>query len=128
MFKRSIRRFYHNWNTVKVEGKEKYFLYDENNVMKSYWHDIPIKDTGYSENEFNFAVEIPQNRLAKLEVDKWIPGNPITQDLRTHPITKAKVDRFYYIFPSFNYGIIPQTYEMPKPMSEFDNLSVFFFN
>ena len=92
--------------------------------MKSYWHDIPIRDDGYKDEEFNFAVEIPQNRLAKLEVNKWIKGNPITQDTKTHPVTKEKVDRFYYIFPCFNYGIIPQTYEIPKPMPEFDNLCV----
>ena len=85
---------------------------------------MPWKGDGYAKNEFNFVVEIPQNRLAKLEICKETKFNPIVQDSKVHPIYNTKVDRFYYIFPAFNYGIIPQTYESPQPMPEFNSMKV----
>ena len=109
----------------KSEGKEEYYLYcAETGVKKSFWHDIPIQEQTNSKYEFSFVCEIPSSRLAKLEVEKTVKGNPILQDVKTHPVHKNKVPRFYYIFPTFNYGIIPQTYDSPKPHPEADNLCV----
>lgn len=45
---------------------------------------------------------------AKMEVNKDLPGNPITQDMKDGQPR-------YYTFgtTSFNYGVVPQTWEDP---------------
>jgi 3'-phosphoadenosine 5'-phosphosulfate synthase len=49
---------------------------------------------------------------AKMEVNKELPGNPITQDI------KNGEPRFYtYGTTFFNYGLIPQTWEDPEMKS-----------
>ena len=106
----------------KLEGREQYYLVDGNRKSMSFWHDVSLKETGYHEHEYNFICEIPMNRLAKLEVDKEKQHNPIVQDTKKHPISLQKVDRYYYIFPEFNYGIIPQTYEAPTPVAAMEGL------
>ena len=101
---------------------ELYYLHDPNGKPLSFWHSIPRKFEGTSEYQYNCVVEIPHNRLAKLEMSKEITSNPIVQDKKKHPITGEKVDRYYYIFPPFTYGFIPQTFESPKPDAAVNNL------
>lgn len=122
--RRAIRRHIGTWQTRQSAGVEQHQLYDHNDQLKSFWHDVDLKDSSCGPYDFNYVVEIPQNRLAKLEMNKWVAGNAITQDKKTHPITQAKVDRYYYIFPCFNYGFLPQTYEIPTPLAKYENLCV----
>jgi 3'-phosphoadenosine 5'-phosphosulfate synthase len=79
----------------------------------SFWHDIPIRPAGEANEIINFVVEIPMFMTAKMEVQKEMPGNVITQD-----INKDGTPRYYtYGTPFFNYGLIPQTWEDPSLMS-----------
>lgn len=96
------------------EGKKSYQLHDHKGKAVSFWHDIPLgfqPGDPTAEYECSFIVEIPKNRLAKLELDTEDPINPIVQDTKKHPLTGERVPRFYYIYPAFNYGLIPQTFE-----------------
>lgn len=78
----------------------------------SFWHDIPLRPTTES-TIINFVVEIPMYMTAKMEVQKEIPGNVITQDTN-----KDGSARYYtYGTPFFNYGLIPQTWEDPSLIS-----------
>lgn len=78
----------------------------------SFWHDIPLRPTVESAI-INFVVEIPMYMTAKMEVQKEMPGNVITQDTN-----KDGSARYYtYGTPFFNYGLIPQTWEDPSLIS-----------
>jgi 3'-phosphoadenosine 5'-phosphosulfate synthase len=80
---------------------------------ESWWHDI---DTWYDEDEnlINFVTEIPMYMTAKMEVNKEAAGNAIKQDLN-----KDGSPRYYtYGTPTFNYGMIPQTWEDPEELDE----------
>eukprot|EP00620_Florenciella_sp_RCC1587_P021806 CAMPEP_0182556594 /NCGR_PEP_ID=MMETSP1324-20130603/806_1 /TAXON_ID=236786 /ORGANISM="Florenciella sp., Strain RCC1587" /LENGTH=1013 /DNA_ID=CAMNT_0024768507 /DNA_START=30 /DNA_END=3071 /DNA_ORIENTATION=- len=77
----------------------------------SPWHDLTLRPAGYSVSpeEVNFVVEIPMFQTAKMEVNKELPYNPITQDKN-----KDGSPRYYtYGTPFFNYGLLPQTWEDP---------------
>ena len=78
---------------------------------ESFWHDIPMKpSSGSDEYVINFVTEIPLLMTAKMEVQKAIKGNPISQDLNSDGS-----QRYYtYGTPFFNYGFIPQTWEDPN--------------
>ncbi len=56
-------------------------------------------------------------------MSKEIEGNPIVQDTRKSRYTGQKELRFYAMFPYFNYGFFPQTWESP-----FVNEGKFFVN
>jgi len=75
---------------------------------KSWWHDIETwADEG--KGVVNFLTEIPMFVTAKMEVTKEVGGNAIKQDLN-----KDGSPRYYtYGTPTFNYGMVPQTWEDP---------------
>lgn len=79
----------------------------------SFWHDIPMRPNGGSAEIINFVVEIPMYMTTKMEVQKELAGNIITQDTN-----KDGSPRYYtYGTPFFNYGLIPQTWEDPSLVS-----------
>ena len=47
----------------------------------------------------------------KYEVSKEEKFNPIIQDEAFHNLKNMTLPRYYPIFPFFNYGMIPQTWE-----------------
>lgn len=76
----------------------------------SMWHDIPLKPSGEDDAVINFVTEIPLHMTAKMEVQKALPNNPISQDSN-----KDGSPRYYiYGTPFFNYGFVPQTWEDPS--------------
>jgi len=82
----------------------------EHSEYDSFWHDIPLRPSGQPSNIINFVVEIPMYMTAKMEVQKAMKGNAITQDQN-----KDGSPRYYtYGTPFFNYGLIPQTWEDPS--------------
>ena len=81
---------------------------------ESFWHDVPMhperSSGGGDDNVVHLVTEIPLLMTAKMEVQKTIPGNPISQDCN-----KDGSPRYYtYGTPFFNYGYIPQTWEDPN--------------
>jgi 3'-phosphoadenosine 5'-phosphosulfate synthase len=79
----------------------------------SFWHDIPLRPAGQADEIINFIVEIPMYMTAKMEVQKEMKGNAITQDTN-----KDGSPRYYtYGTPFFNYGLIPRTWEDPSLIS-----------
>ena len=48
----------------------------------SFWHDIPLRPVSVNNDVkiINFVVEIPMYMTAKMEVQKGIKNNVITQD------------------------------------------------
>ena len=76
---------------------------------ESFWHDIPMKPSGGESNVINFVTEIPLRMTAKMEVQKALPNNPISQDHNDDGSPR------YYTYgtPFFNYGFVPQTWEDP---------------
>lgn len=101
-------------NVAGQFGTLDYKLYFKNNqgTIISPWHDIPLAPTTTTttdSNVVNFVVEIPMYQTAKMEVNKELADNPITQD------SKNGMPRYYgYGVPFFNYGLIPQTWEDPS--------------
>lgn len=79
---------------------------------ESFWHDIPMKPSSGVSDEYviNFVTEIPLRMTAKMEVQKALKGNPISQDSNDDGSPR------YYTYgtPFFNYGFIPQTWEDPN--------------
>jgi len=85
----------------------------KHNHYDSFWHDIPRRPSGQPDNIINLIVEIPMYMTAKMEVQKTMKGNVITQDTN-----KDGSPRYYtYGTPFFNYGLIPQTWEDPSLIS-----------
>jgi 3'-phosphoadenosine 5'-phosphosulfate synthase len=77
---------------------------------ESFWHDAPLHGSD-SSDEFviSMVTEIPMYYTAKMEIQKEMKGNPISQDHN-----KDGSPRYYtYGTPFFNYGLIPQTWEDP---------------
>ena len=109
---------YSNWE-VKHTDKT-YHLYNEKKEKKSFWHDLDYRGSGYGSEEYNMVVEIPQNRLAKMEYDK--EKDCILQNVKKCSVSGKTVDRYYPIFPEFNYGFIPQTHEPPVADPQLDGL------
>lgn len=102
---------------TKTEGEGKFGTGDfklKHKEYESFWHDIPMKPTGTGsnddENVVNFVTEIPLRMTAKMEVQKALPGNPISQDSNDDGSPR------YYTYgtPFFNYGYVPQTWEDPS--------------
>jgi inorganic pyrophosphatase len=74
----------------------------------SPWHSIPLfAEAGH----VRMVCEIPRGTRAKYEVATSEPGNPIKQDTK-----KGKL-RFYGIDMTWNYGMLPQTWEDPAHAS-----------
>ncbi|KAK2077229.1 hypothetical protein QBZ16_004863 [Prototheca wickerhamii] len=75
------------------------------NFTVSPWHNVPlIAGTGLH----SFIVEMPKDSSAKFEVQTEAPLNPIKQDL-----TDAGELRYYHSNLTWNYGLLPQTWEDP---------------
>lgn len=103
-------------NLLRTFSKLKYSI-DSSNPQEIYIlnhkkepistiHDIPFKQSG--NNSYKMVLEIPQNRIAKLEACYDIVNNPIVQDTIEHPLDENKtIPRFYKFFPLFNYGFMP---------------------
>jgi len=93
----------------------------------SAWHDVPLladseaaaAATAAASSSpgavlLNLVVEIPMHTTAKLEVNKGLESNPLTQDLN-----KNGSPRYYqYGSPFFNYGMLPRTWEDPSECEE----------
>jgi 3'-phosphoadenosine 5'-phosphosulfate synthase len=83
------------------------------NHGKSFWHDIEVWEDE-SKGVVNMITEIPLGVTAKMEVDKAMAGNGIRQD-----VNDDGSPRYYtYGTPTFNYGLIPRTWEDPEEYDE----------
>lgn len=95
----------------------KMFLLNDEGGKMSFWKDLPLKKQS---GKFTGVLEIPNNRLAKFELEKEIEFHPIVQDTKKRK-NNTKTLRYYAQFPPFNYGFFPQTWENHlKPMPGFD--------
>jgi inorganic pyrophosphatase len=79
----------------------------------SLWHDVPlvVKDDekGLVVNAF---FEISRGTLAKVELNKWEPHNPMWQDRKKVKNQDFKRPRYYAWSPvPGNYGALPRTWE-----------------
>ena len=84
---------------------------------ESLWHDVPLHptDSRYRNDPtvINMVTEIPLHFAPKMEVQKEVANNPISQDNN-----KDGSPRYYtYGVPFFNYGLLPQTWEDPNVRS-----------
>lgn len=80
---------------------------------QSLWHDVPLRPSGQESTVINMVTEIPMFYTAKMEIQKGVRNNPISQDSN-----KDGSPRYYtYGTPFFNYGLIPQTWEDPNLLS-----------
>lgn len=77
--------------------------------VESMWHDIPLRSDS-DPTIINLVTEIPMYYTAKMEVQKALANNPISQDSNSDGSPR------YYTYgtPFFNYGFIPQTWEDPE--------------
>mmetsp|Transcript_23676 Transcript_23676/g.51131 ORF Transcript_23676/g.51131 Transcript_23676/m.51131 type:complete len:1114 (-) Transcript_23676:140-3481(-) len=96
----------------RTEGSGKFGTGDfqlKHKDYESFWHDIPLHPSSGEDMVVNFITEIPLHMTAKMEVQKALPGNPISQDSNSDGSPR------YYTYgtPFFNYGYIPQTWEDP---------------
>ena len=79
----------------------------------SLWHDVPLIIT---DDEKGFVVnaffEISKGTLAKVELNKWEPHNPMWQDRKKVKNQNFKRPRYYAWSPApGNYGALPRTWE-----------------
>ena len=79
----------------------------------SLWHDVPLI---ISDDEKGFVVnaffEISRGTLAKVELNKWEPHNPMWQDRKKVKNQNFKRPRYYAWSPApGNYGALPRTWE-----------------
>lgn len=96
----------------RTEGSGKFGTGDfqlKHKDYESFWHDIPVHPSSGEDMVVNFITEIPLHMTAKMELQKALPGNPISQDSNSDGSPR------YYTYgtPFFNYGYIPQTWEDP---------------
>ena len=125
-FKLMMTKLLTDFDASKVSLKHKgepgtteyrmHFMYTERDTEReiSPWHDIPLFDSTSSgtDGTLNFICEIPKWTRPKMEVATGEQYNPIKQD------TKNGLVRSYGVFPLFNYGAFPQTWEDPAHTSE----------
>lgn len=90
---------------------KKYFSDPNNNVIKSFFHDVPI-NFNKEKGTVSMIVEIPRYEQGKFEISKKLPLNPIVQDIKSD---KLRFINNIYPFNGYpcNYGAIPQTWEDP---------------
>ncbi|KAI8331920.1 inorganic pyrophosphatase [Chlamydoabsidia padenii] len=93
-----------------------YSIYFENEqgVVISPFHDIPLYADANNDTIYNMVVEIPRWTNAKFEINKETPLNPIKQDLTKDNHQPRYVPNLYPLkgYP-WNYGALPQTWEDP---------------
>jgi inorganic pyrophosphatase len=105
---------------VKIKGSSStaIYLFDQDGNTVSWWNDVPMKLDAYDKYEFNMVMEISSSTKAKMEISRDVEFNPIIQDLeQCDEAPSGKKLRDYAIFPIFNYGAIPQTWEDPNRIS-----------
>jgi inorganic pyrophosphatase len=105
---------------VKIKGSSStaIYLFDQDGNTVSWWNDVPMKLDAYDKYEFNMVMEISSSTKAKMEISRDVEFNPIIQDLeQCDKSLSGKKLRDYAIFPIFNYGAIPQTWEDPNRIS-----------
>lgn len=98
--------------SLQTTGKgfsKRIFLLNEKKEKISFWNDVPLQTKS---NLYNSVIEIPFDHLAKLELCKFEKYHPIMQDVRKSKYTEGEMElRYYALFPLFNYGYFPQTWE-----------------
>lgn len=103
---------------IKNTDSYRIFIKKTNNTSKeavyvSPFHDIPLYTQ--ARGVYRMVVEIPRWTNAKMEICKTEPFNPIRQDTK-----KGKLRFVDNCFPyhgfMWNYGALPQTWEMPSFM------------
>ena len=102
----------HSLRQIGAKNTDGYKLYLQvDNKPISPFHDIPLY-ADKANGILNMIVEIPRWTNAKMEINKSLTLNPITQDVK-----KGKVRFVRNCFPHkgyiFNYGAFPQTWEDP---------------
>lgn len=101
-----------------------YFRDTQTKSIVSPFHDIPLVNEQYSsskENQtetiYNMVVEVPRWTNAKMEINKQLKLNPLTQDVKN-----GKPRFVHNVFPYhgylWNYGALPQTWEDPNHVDE----------
>jgi len=85
----------------------------KNGKPVSLWHDVPLI---VSDDENGFVVnaffEVSRGTLAKVELNKWEPHNPMWQDRKKVKGQNFKRPRYYAWSPApGNYGALPRTWE-----------------
>ena len=105
---------------MDTEHGKAIFLFDSTGKKISWLNDIPLQNPDYESDEFNMVLEISQNTTAKMEINLDLPFNPIMQQKIQDKDGKKIVPREYPMFPLFNYGTLPQTYESHKKMDHIE--------
>ncbi|CAF3322312.1 unnamed protein product [Rotaria socialis] len=93
-------------------------------AIVSPFHDIPLVNQHYTSKTgnttdvvYNMVVEVPRWTNAKMEINKKLKMNPITQDVKN-----GKPRFVHNVFPYhgylWNYGALPQTWEDPNHVDE----------
>jgi len=101
---------------LEGEGIQKKVFIAQNGKKISPWHDLNLWTN--KTDELLMVNEIPKSKKEKHEVITDQEFNPIMQDTVTDKVSKVKHPRFLGLEPSFNYGMLPQTWEdstMPDP-------------
>ncbi|KAL4480042.1 hypothetical protein ABPG74_020558 [Tetrahymena malaccensis] len=112
LLRRNFLKFFYSTVEQGANFEKRIFLLNKEGKKISFWNDIPLKESSFQKDEFNICIEIPQHRIAKLELTKEEEFHPIKQDTRKNKFNKSETElRYYAQFPLFNYGFFPQTWE-----------------
>ena len=100
--------------TIGEGFSKRYFLLNDQKQKISFWNDLEyhVKSKDNIPDLFQCVIEIPFDNLGKFEMTKNEHHHPIKQDVRKSKyVPNEKELRYYPLFPLFNYGFIPQTWE-----------------
>ena len=87
------------------------FLLNDKKQRISFWNDLSLQTKNKSDL-FQSVIEIPFDNLAKMELCKTENDHPLWQDVRKSKYNPGEEElRYYALFPLFNYGYFPQTWE-----------------
>jgi hypothetical protein len=108
-----IRKLY-SIETIGQGFSKRYYLLNDKKQRISFWNDIeynPDHQKNLSDL-FQCVIEIPFDNIAKMELCKTEDHHPLWQDVRKSKLTAGEKElRYYPLFPLFNYGYFPQTWE-----------------
>ena len=97
--------------TIGEGFSKRIFLQNDKKQRISFWNDLSLK-TSKNPSIFQCVIEIPFDNLAKMELCKNEPHHPLWQDVRKSKYNQGEQElRYYALFPLFNYGFFPQTWE-----------------
>ncbi len=97
--------------TIGEGFSKRIFLQNDKKQRISFWNDLSLKSSKNS-SIFQCVIEIPFDNLAKMELCKNEPHHPLWQDVRKSKYNQGEEElRYYALFPLFNYGFFPQTWE-----------------